>query len=128
MPLKLISNKINRKIIKEKIVLINNFYKKIIGFKPKIAVTGLNPHCESILKFNEDIRIIYPVIKSLKKKGFSISGPFPADTIFLKQNRVKYNVILGMYHDQVLSPLKALMEYDAINITLGLPLKFRTMK
>ena len=75
LPLKLISNKINRKIIKEKIILINNFYKKIIGFKPKIAVTGLNPHCKSILKFNEDIRIIYPVIKSLKK-GFSISGPF----------------------------------------------------
>ena len=46
----------------------------------------------------------------------------PADTIFLKQNRKKYDVILGMYHDQVLTPMKTLFEYDAINITLGLPL------
>ena len=44
-----------------------------------------------------------------------------ADTIFLRQNRKKFNVILGMYHDQVLTPIKTLKEYDAINITLGLP-------
>ena len=48
-------------------------------------------------------------------------GPFPADTIFLKNNRKQYNVIVGMYHDQVLSPIKTLHEYNAINITLGLP-------
>ena len=101
--------------------MINNFYKKVLGFTPKIAVTGLNPHCESILKFNEDSRIIAPSIISLKQKGFKINGPFPADTIFLKQNRIKFDVILGMYHDQVLSPIKTLKEYDAINITLGLP-------
>ena len=53
--------------------------------------------------------------------GYRVKGPFPADTIFLKQNRTKYNVILGMFHDQVLSPIKTLKEYDAINITLGLP-------
>ena len=94
---------------------------KNIGFKPKIGVTGLNPHCESILRSNEDSKIIVPTIKKLKKKGYKISGPYPADTIFLKQNRKQFNVILGMYHDQVLSPLKTLKEYDAINITLGLP-------
>ncbi len=121
LPLKLVSKKINDKIIKEKTILINNFYVNSIGFKPKIAVVGLNPHCESILKINEDIKILVPTIKNLKKKGYSIYGPFPADTIFLKQNRKLYDVILGMYHDQVLSPLKALKEYDAINITLGLP-------
>jgi len=57
----------------------------------------------------------------LKKRGYKVNGPFSADTIFLKQNRNKYDVILGMYHDQVLSPMKTLKEYDAINITLGLP-------
>ena len=97
------------------------FLKKKIGHRAKIAVTGLNPHCESIHKFNEDQKIIIPAIKSLKKEGYNVSGPFSADTIFLKQNRIKYNVILGMYHDQVLSPIKTLKEYDAINITLGLP-------
>ncbi len=121
LPIKLVSKKISKKIIKEKTKLIDLFYKRKIGFKPKIAVTGLNPHCESILNFNEDDKIIRPAIKSLKKAGYNIDGPFPADTIFLKQNRIKYNVILGMYHDQVLSPIKTLNEYDAINITLGLP-------
>ncbi len=121
LPLKLVSKKISRNLIREKTILINNFYKKVLGFTPKIAVTGLNPHCESILKFNEDSRIIAPSIISLKQKGFKINGPFPADTIFLKQNRIKFDVILGMYHDQVLSPIKTLKEYDAINITLGLP-------
>ena len=50
-----------------------------------------------------------------------MSGPFSADTIFLKKNRKKFDVIIGMYHDQVLTPIKTIFEYDAINITLGLP-------
>ena len=121
LPLKLVTKNISKKLIFQKTSLINKFYLKNIGIKPKIAVTGLNPHCESILKFNEDKKIISPAINSLKKIGINIDGPFSADTIFLKQNRKKYDVILGMYHDQVLTPLKTLKEYDAINITLGLP-------
>ena len=121
LPLKLVAKKINKKSIIEKVNLINDFYKKNFYFKPKIAVTGLNPHCESILKFNEDDKIIRPAIKYLREKGYKVSGPFSADTIFLEQNRKKYNVILGMYHDQVLTPIKTIKEYDAINITLGLP-------
>ena len=57
----------------------------------------------------------------LKKKKYNIYGPFPADTIFLQKNREQFDVIVGMYHDQVLTPLKTIFEYDAINITLGLP-------
>ena len=121
LPLKSVAKKITKKIIKEKIILIDSFFKKTMGFKPNIAVTGLNPHCESVHKVNEDIKIIKPVIKSLKKLNYKINGPYSADTIFLKKNRQKYNVILGMYHDQVLTPIKTLFEYDAINITLGLP-------
>ena len=121
LPLKLVSKKISKNSIKKQIILIDNFYKKNIGIKPKIALTGLNPHCESILKFNEDTKIINPTVSSLKNLGFKIFGPFAADTIFLKNNRTKYDVILGMYHDQVLSPFKTLFEYDAFNVTLGLP-------
>ncbi len=121
LPLRLVTKNISQKIIKEKVRIINKFYVENLGFKPKIAVTGLNPHCESVLKFNEDEKIISVAIKSLKKLSYRINGPFSADTIFLKQNRIKYDVILGMYHDQVLSPIKAIKEYDAINITLGLP-------
>ncbi len=81
----------------------------------------MNPHCESIYKFNEDLKIIKPAVNNLKKLKYNVSGPFPADTFFLSQNRKKFDVVLGMYHDQVLTPLKTLFEYDAINITMGLP-------
>ena len=121
VPVKQISNKIKKKDIFQKVLLINNFYKDKRGIKPRIGVLGLNPHCESTLKFSEEDRIIRPAINVLKKAGYKISGPFSADTIFLKKNRKKFDVILGMYHDQVLTPLKTLYEYDAINITLGLP-------
>ncbi len=121
LPIKSISKKINKKIIVDKVLLINNFYKKYIGFKPRIAILGLNPHCESIHKYNEDEKIIEPTINFLKKKKLKVSGPFSADTAFLSTNRKKFDVIIGMYHDQVLTPLKTLYEYDAINITLGLP-------
>ena len=120
LPIKEVSKKINKKTITEKIILINKFYKKFLGIKPKIAVLGLNPHCESVDKFNEDEKIIKPLVNKLNKK-FKISGPYPADTIFIKNIRKKFDVIVGMYHDQVLTPIKTLYEYDAINITLGLP-------
>ena len=121
LPVKLIAKKISRKVISETIDIIDSFYKKHLNKKAKIAVTGLNPHCESILKFNEDEKILPLVIKNKFKKGMNVKGPYPADTIFLKNNRKKYNVILGMYHDQVLGPAKSIFEYDAINITMGLP-------
>ena len=121
LPIKKVSKSIEKRKIIEKIELIDIFYKKVLKFKPKIGVLGLNPHCESVSNFNEDEKIIAPVIKSLRKKKYKISGPYPADTMFLRQNRGKFNIILGMYHDQVLTPLKTLYEYDAINITLGLP-------
>ena len=119
--IKKVSKKITKKIIKEKISLINDFYKTYKKFSPKIAVLGLNPHCESVDKFNEDEKIIKPAIKYLQKLKFKISGPYSADTIFLSKNRRKFDVIVGMYHDQVLAPIKTIFEYDAINITLGLP-------
>ena len=120
LPIKLVSKKINKRLIEEKAILIDRFTKKNLNLKAKIGVTGLNPHCESILSFNEDNKIISPAIKSLRKKGYNVRGPYSADTIFLK-NRDKFNVIIGMYHDQVLAPIKTIFEYDAINLTLGLP-------
>ena len=120
LPLKLVTKKVTQKKIINKVSLIDNFYKKNLKFKPRIAILGLNPHCESVHAYNEDEKIIKPSIKYLKKK-YNVSGPYPADTIFLKNNRKNFDVIVGMYHDQVLTPIKTLYEYDAINITLGLP-------
>ena len=116
---------VHKKITKQKIYthvsLINNFYKKKFNKLPRIAITGLNPHCESNFQNSEEEKIIIPAIKKLRLKNTKIDGPFPADTIFTKSLLKEYDVIIGMYHDQVLSPMKALFNFDAINITLGLP-------
>ena len=120
-PLKYVTKKIDKSKIIKKIKIIDKFWKDHFNKKPKIAVTGLNPHCESIDKFNEDKKIILPAIKNLKKSKINIKGPLSADTIFTKSNRRKYDLIVGMYHDQVLTPIKTLYEYDAINLTVGLP-------
>ena len=121
LPIKYVSKKINELEIINKVKLIDNFWKNEFSKKVKIGVTGLNPHCESIDNFNEDKNIILPAIKKLQKLKYNIQGPLSADTIFLKNNRIKFDLIIGMYHDQVLTPIKTLFEYDAINITLGLP-------
>jgi 4-hydroxythreonine-4-phosphate dehydrogenase len=121
LPLKFVAKNINKKKIIEKISLINSFYKKNFRFKPRIAVLGLNPHCETVDKFNEDEKILKPAIKYLSSKKINVRGTFSADTAFLTKNRDNFDVIVGMYHDQVLTPIKTLFEYDAINITLGLP-------
>ena len=120
-PLKYVPRKIYKSKIIKKIKIIDKFWKDHFNKKLKIAVTGLNPHCESIDKFNEDKKIILPAIKSLKKSKINIKGPYSADTIFIKSNREKYDLIVGMYHDQVLTPIKTLYEYNAINLTVGLP-------
>jgi len=121
IPIKHVSKKINKLEIINKVKLIDKFWKEKFSKKPKIGITGLNPHCESIDNYNEDKSIILPVIKKLQKIKYKIEGPLAADTIFLKKNRKKYDLIIGMYHDQVLTPIKTLFEYDAINITIGLP-------
>jgi len=121
LPLKKVTKNINRKSIIEKVILIDDFFKTYFKVSPRIAITGLNPHCESNERSNEDSLILKPTIKYLFNLGYKVFGPFPADTIFTKNNRLNYNIILGMYHDQVLSPMKTIFEYDAINITIGLP-------
>ena len=121
IPLKLVANKITKKLIEEKIQIIDLFYKTKLKIKPMIGVAGLNPHCESFLKFNEDFKIVEKAIQSQKRNGINVSGPHPSDTIFLKNNRKNFNIIIGMYHDQVLTPIKTIFEFNAINITMGLP-------
>ena len=122
LPINKVNKFIKKKSIISKVILVNKFFKKFFLKKPKIAVCGLNPHCENFLSLSEEDKIIKPAIKFLKKKNILIDGPFAADTIFLKQNRKKFNIIVGMYHDQVLTPIKALHGFEAINITLGLPI------
>ncbi len=120
LPLKNVHKNLSKMKIISHVKLITNFYKKELNQKPKIAITGLNPHCESNYQSSEEDYIIKPAIKNLIINNYNVSGPYAADTIFIKKNLKKYNIILGMYHDQVLTPFKALFKFDAINITLGL--------
>jgi len=117
--LKDVSKKINQKLIIKKNLILNKNYKKIFKKKPRIGILGLNPHNAELRKNSEEVLQIIPAIKKLKKKGLNIEGPLVSDTVFIK-NFKKYDVIVGMYHDQVLGPFKTLFHFDAINITLGL--------
>ncbi len=121
IPLKNVHKEISKNKIIKHVKLINTFYKKNLKIIPKIGVTGLNPHCESNFNSSEEDKIITPAINYLKNKKYKISGPFPADTIFLKEKIKEFDVIIGMYHDQVLTPIKTIYGFSAINITLGLP-------
>lgn len=116
----ILKNLSSKKIV-ENTILIRNFFKKYFRINPKVAIAGINPHCESKYKNNEESNIILPALKKLKKKFKSIYGPFPVDSLFMKNLISKFDVVLGMYHDQVLTPAKAINNFNAINITLGLP-------
>ena len=118
--IKNVTNKITFNLIKKKINTLNKFYLKLFKKRPRIGVLGLNPH-NSENKYNSiENKIIKPAIIKLKKQKIDIHGPFSADTAFNEKNINTYDVLVGMYHDQVLGPFKALYGYDAINITLGL--------
>ena len=80
---------------------------------------GLNPHNAELRKESEEKRLIIPVIQKIKKLGIKINGPLVADTVFIKDYK-NYDIIIGMYHDQVLAPFKTIFKFDAINVTLGL--------
>ena len=121
IPIKDVAKKITKNKIIKKILQINKFYKIFFNKQVKIAVLGLNPHCESTDSFSEEDKIIKPSINDLKNLGIDVNGPFPADSFFLKRNIENYDVVVGMYHDQVLTPIKTLFNFFAINITIGLP-------
>ena len=119
LDIKSVSKKIKKTLIIDKIKIIHKWFLKLYKKKPKIAVLGLNPHNAELRKNSEEKNKIIPAIKILKKFKINVDGPLVADTLFIK-NYKNYDVIVGMYHDQVLTPFKTLYKYDAINLTLGL--------
>ena len=103
-----------------KLITLNKFFIKTLKFKPKIALLGLNPHNYEFRKNSEEIKILIPAIKFLKKCKISVEGPLSGDTAFINPQKKGFDVIVGMYHDQVLAPFKTIFKFNAINITLGL--------
>jgi 4-hydroxythreonine-4-phosphate dehydrogenase len=121
IPLNQVSLKIQKPKIIKKVKIINAFYNKVFNKKPNFAILGLNPHNFSPSKKPEEKKIICKAIKDLINSKIKVSGPIPADSSFMIFKKYKFDVIIGMYHDQVLTPFKAIYNYNAINITLGLP-------
>jgi 4-hydroxythreonine-4-phosphate dehydrogenase len=90
--------------------------------RPRLAIAGLNPHAgEDGALGEEDITIVGPAVERLKRLGIDARGPLPADTLFHAAARATYDVVLAMYHDQALIPIKTLAFDHGVNVTLGLP-------
>lgn len=89
---------------------------------PKIVVCALNPHAgENGIFGNEEQNVIIPALKSISKQGINVVGPYPADIVFHPKTRKQYDLIVGLYHDQVMIPLKAINPDTIVNLTVGLP-------
>ena len=124
VPLEKVSKYITRDSLKKTIYIINNDLKEKFGIKkPKILVTGLNPHAgEDGMLGKQDMNIIKPVITDMRRNKILIDGPVPADTAFLKKYVEMYDIILTMYHDQGLPVIKFNNFKKTVNVTLGLPI------
>ncbi|MCC7124465.1 MAG: 4-hydroxythreonine-4-phosphate dehydrogenase PdxA [Acidobacteria bacterium] len=90
---------------------------------PRVAVAALNPHAsEDGLMGDEDDRILRPAVAAARAQGIDASGPWPADTIFVRTIRGEFDAVVACYHDQGLIPVKLLAFGDAVNVTIGLPI------
>ncbi|APG62857.1 4-hydroxythreonine-4-phosphate dehydrogenase PdxA [Sphingorhabdus lutea] len=119
-----VSAALTSRVIRQKIRATAKGLQRNFGIeKPRIAVAGLNPHAGENGKFgHEEDEIMRPALAALRAEGYDISGPLSADTMFHRDAREKYDVAICGYHDQALVPLKTLYFYEAVNITLGLPM------
>jgi 4-hydroxythreonine-4-phosphate dehydrogenase len=91
--------------------------------RPRVAVAGLNPHAgEAGLLGREDLDVLAPAIAIARSEGVDVSGPFPADTLFVRASRGEFDLVVAAYHDQGLVPVKLLAFGHAVNVTLGLPI------
>ena len=108
IPINYVSRNISKSKIIKKTKIINNFYINFLKRKPSIGILGLNPHNFSQSNKSEEKEIISPAVKAIRKLKIKAIGPLSPDTSFILYKKYKLDVILGMYHDQVLSPFKSL--------------------
>ena len=101
----------------------NQFCQQLGVKKPRIAVCGLNPHAgEGGLFGDEEERVIRPAIDAARRAGVDAHGPFPGDTVFIAAAAGEWDLVVAMYHDQGLIPVKLLGWDKAVNVTVGLPI------
>ena len=123
LPIKEVSRWITSDRILSTIRMTDEALKRYLGIPhPKIAILGLNPHCgEDGLLGEEEKMAIIPAIKEAKSQGVMAEGPFPADSFFNLISHTPFDVVISMYHDQGLIPIKMIDFEEAVNLTLGLP-------
>jgi len=123
LPLRQVPDAITAELVERCLRILDAALRRDFGLAaPRIAVLGLNPHAgEAGVLGDEEIRVIEPVLQSLRSEGMALIGPLPADTAFLPQKLAGFDAVLAMYHDQGLPVLKHSGFEHAVNITLGLP-------
>lgn len=123
VPLMEIRNLLTIGRVHEPIALGHDLCQQLGIAQPRIAVCGLNPHAgENGMFGDEEIRVIRPAIDMAKAGGIDVHGPFPGDTIFIDAAAGNWDLVVAMYHDQGLIPVKLLGWDKAVNVTLGLPI------
>ena len=123
LPLKEVSKHLDKKKILRTIKLAHETLFKLREKKPRIGVAGLNPHAgEAGLFGDEEIKIIKPAVNEAKKIGINVKGPISPDAIFYLANIGMFDIVVAMYHDQGLIPLKLLSFNRSVNVTVGLPI------
>jgi len=123
MALAAVPEKITECAVLAKIGLTDRHLRRWFGVdKPRIAVCGLNPHAGEEGMFGEEERErILPAIRTAQFEGIAVSGPYPADTVFNRCKAGEFDVVIAMYHDQGLLPVKLLAFDEGVNTTIGLP-------
>ena len=101
--------------------LTNREYARLYGSAPRIAAASVNPHAGEGGRFGDEEREIEKGVVAAREAGIAISGPHPADTVFRAASHGKYDVVMAMYHDQALIPIKTMAFEHSVNVTLGLP-------
>ena len=109
--------------ILETLRITHHALRALLGRAPRIAVAGLNPHAGEGGRFGrEEIEVIEPAIAQARGEGLDARGPYAPDTVFMRARRGEFDVVVAMYHDQGLIPVKYLGVEQGVNVTLGLPL------
>lgn len=122
LPISDISSQLTQKDIISATKLSADFIKKILKRNPKILLCALNPHAgDNGILGNDEKEKIIPAVKKLEKQGYNICGLYPVDVAWSKFLKNKYDLIVGMYHDQIMLPLKILNPKRIVNVTAGLP-------
>lgn len=123
IPLSEVPAAITRPLIEELVALTARELPRFGIAAPRIAVAGLNPHAgEDGLLGPEDAGVLRPAVEACASRGIRVSGPFPADTVFVRAMRGDFDVVIACYHDQGLIPVKMAAFGKAVNVTLGLPI------